>query len=139
MKTNVALALMLVGAMVLASGCPAPQGSPAGGAKWVTKAAGSYKGGIFTGKTEFPGTTKVQADKKGALSGTYELKEADGTVVKGTLSDFRTIGDRKLACKWKDKNGTGDFEMTFAADLASFEGLWNNAGQEQKHAWNGKK
>ena len=139
MKMNVALAVMLVGAMVLASGCPAPQGSPAGGAKWASKAAGSYKGGIFSGATEFPGTTKIQADKSGKLSGTYELKEADGTVVKGTLSDFRTVGDRKLECKWTDKNGTGDFEITFAADLASFKGQWNNADNDQKHAWNGKR
>ena len=139
MKTNVVLALMLVAAMVLASGCPAPQQTPAGPDRWVTKAAGSYKGGIFSGKTEFPGTTRFQVDKKGSPSGTYELKEKDGTIVTGKLSDFRVVGDRKLACKWADKNGTGDFEMTFAEDFARFEGLWNDAGKEQKHAWNGKK
>ena len=138
MKTNAVLALFLVVAVVLVSGCQgqsiAGKGQKVEG--WAARIGGSYKGGIWTGKTRFPGTTKFNVDAKGLLSGTYELDEK-GTTVPGTLSDFRVAGNRQLECRWKDKNGTGDLKMTFTDNLSSFKGFWSLDGKEQKHPWNG--
>jgi len=156
MKTNVLLTLALVVAVVVAGGC---QSSKIKGADtWPGQIAGSYKSAIFTGETEFPGTTVFTVDEKGQLAGTYKLTEQDGTVVTGKLSNFKEAGPNQLTvvtgklsnfkeagpnqlkCKWVDKNGTGDFKLTFKKDLSSFEGSWNNTeNSEQWHAWNGKK
>ena len=137
MKMNVMFTLFLVVAVGLAAGCEAKKVT--GADALATQIAGSYKSSIFSGSTEFPGTTKFGVDKDGAITGTYQLTEQDGTVVPGKLTDFRTVGPNKLQCKWEDKNGTGDFVLTFKADMSSFEGLWNDDGSDEKHAWNGKK
>ena len=139
MKTNAVFALLLVAAVVLATGCDLFQGSGfQTGDGWSSGIAGSYKGIIFSGQTEFPGTTTFKIDDKGVLTGTYELDD-NGTTVTGTLSDFQDLGKRKLSCKWHDKNGTGDFILTFTEDLSSFDGTWNNDGQDSASGWNGKK
>lgn len=142
MKMNALLTLLLVAVVVLAAGCepeakPKPKG-PAAAAKWESKIGGSYKGIIYTGQTEYPGTTTFQVDKKGGLSGTYELMD-EGTKVTGKLSDFRIVAKNKLECKWVDTNGTGAFKVTFKDDLSSFKGTWNNDDNEEWSDWNGKK
>ena len=115
MKTNAVFVLLLVAAIVVAVACePEPKG-PAAAGKWESKIAGSYKGIIYSGETEFPGTTTFKVDAKGALSGTYELKEPDDTVVTGKLSDFRIVAKNKLECRWVDKNGEGTFDQVLAA------------------------
>ena len=141
MKTRTVFALLMAAALVWMTGCQFFQGR--GGLQtgdgWTSRIAGSYKGDIFSGRiTKYAGTTTFKIDDKGVLTGTYELDD-NGTTVTGTLSDFTDLGGGKLACKWHDKNGTGDFTLTFAEDLSAFDGLWSNEGQDATSAWNGKK
>ncbi len=142
MKTNAVFVLLLVAAVVLVGACepeakPKPKG-PAAAAKWESKIAGSYKGAIYSGATEYFGTTRFKVDKKGALSGTYELMD-EGTKITGKLSGFSIVAKNKLECKWVDSNGEGAFKVTFKDDLASFEGTWNLDGTDAWSDWNGKK
>jgi len=136
MKTHVVVGLCLAVAVVLAAGCQWTPTKGQGAEGWVTRIAGTYKGGMWGGETRYPGTTTFSRDAKGALTGTYELDE-NGTAVPGTLSDFRVVGPRQLACRWKDKNGTGDLTITFTENLSQFDGLWTLDGAEAKHRWNG--
>jgi len=136
MKTHVAFALCLVVAVGLAGGCVSTPDTGRRAEGWVTQIAGSYKGGMWGGDTRFPGTTTFSVDAKGALKGAYELDE-NGTAVPGKLSGFRVVGPRQLACRWEDKNGTGDLKITFTENLSRFDGLWTLDGAEQKHRWNG--
>jgi len=139
MKPPTVYLVIMLAATVLATGCQVFQGGGAGAADgWTSNIAGSYKGIIYTGQTEYPGTTTFAMDDKGMLKGTYALDE-NGTTVPGTLTDFREVGPRKLTCTWHDKNGSGPFVLTFTEDLSAFDGLWSNAGQPPTHGWNGKK
>ena len=139
MKMIAALAWCAAVAAVLVAGCQqvAEKGPSLG--SWVGRIAGSYKGTIWSGRTQFPGTTELHLDQNRMLTGTYVFTEKGGTAVPGRLSGFRLVGLRKLLCRWEDKNGTGDFRMTFSDDLSRFDGLWDADGMEQKHAWNGAK
>ena len=137
MKTNVLITLLLAAAIAFVMGC---ETTPGGGQKlsgWQSKIAESYKSAIFTGETEFPGTTTFKTSG-GKLSGTYELT-AGGEKVTGKLTKFTAVGDRKLKCRWEDPNGVGDFTLTFSPDLSSFKGEWENDDGDASGAWNGKK
>jgi hypothetical protein len=137
MKTNALFTLLMVAAVAFMMGCEA---TPGGGQKISSsslKIAGTYKGAMFTGETEFPGSTTFKAGG-GKLSGTYELT-AGGEKVTGTLSDFSSTGKNKFKCRWKDPNGVGDFNLTFSDDLSSFKGTWDNDANDAGGAWNGKK
>jgi len=136
MKSTVAFALCLAAAVVLAGGCQSTPTKGRGADSWMTQIAGSYKGGMWGGETRYPGTTTFSVDAKGAVKGTYELDE-NGTAVPGKLSDFRVVGPRQLACRWEDKNGEGDLNMTFTDDLSRFDGLWTLDGAAEKHRWDG--
>ena len=144
MKKKLAFVLLLAVPVVMAGGCgffsdlfSTGEKDPEG---WPSQIAGSYKGDILTDQIVWPGTTTFAVDDDGAITGTYELEE-NGTTVTGELSDFRETGTRQLACRWKDKSGVGDFALTFAEDLKSFEGSWSNDADEKKtkHPWGGKK
>lgn len=138
MKTNVLFTLLTVAALTFLMGC---DGTSMGGSQkisgWPLNIGGTYKSAIFTGETEFPGTTTFKASD-GKLSGGYELT-AGGEKVTGTLSDFAATGKNTLKCRWKDVNGVGNFTMTFSDDLASFKGKWDNDANDAAGAWNGKK
>ncbi len=140
MKRRSVCTVLMVAAVTLMAGCGLFQGGGGyqTGDGWTSKIAGDYKGIIYSGQVEYPGTTTFAIDDKGILTGTYELDDK-GTTVTGTLSGFREVGERKLACTWVDLNGTGDFTLTFTEDLSAFEGQWNDAGSENTSGWNGKK
>ena len=138
MKTSALFTLLMIAAITFVMGC---DGTTMGGSQkisgWPLKIGGAYKSAIFTGDTEFPGTTTFKTSG-GTLSGGYELT-AGGEKVTGTLSDFAATGKNTLKCRWKDVNGVGNFTMTFSDDLASFKGKWDNDANDAGGAWNGKK
>jgi len=137
MKTNAILSLALVLTLSLTTGCQLFQNGPADPDCWTANIAGDYKGTIFTGTIEYPGTTTF-AFEDGALVGTYELDDK-GKTVTGTLTDIKKAGERQLTCIWNDQDRKGPFTLTFSEDFSSFEGQWANEGEEPKHGWNGKK
>lgn len=131
-----------VAGMVLVAGCQST-GQEEGGYAYpssnlIAGIVGSYKGCIMTGKTEYPGTTTFLVDDDGVISGKYELVDR-GTIVRGELSEFGEVGPRQLKCRWKDKHGEGDLNITFSRDLSSFDGLWSSDRGRGESAWNGEK
>ncbi len=138
MKTNILFTLLMVAALTFVMGCDGlGLGTTGKTSGELLKIDGTYKSEIFTGNTLFPGSTTFKT-AGGALSGAYELT-AGGEKVVGTLSDFVATGKNALKCKWKDKDGVGNFTMVFSDDLSSFKGKWTNDANKAGGAWNGKK
>lgn len=102
------------------------------------KMIGTYKGVIFSSGVDCLGKTSISKSASGILSGEYEFMEK-GLKVSGTLYDFQIIAPLKLKCKWRDKYGTGDLEMSFNEDITEFSGKWNAEGESERFPWNGSK
>ena len=138
MKKTALLSLLTITAATFMTGCDIwPMGGGQEISGWPLEIGGTYKSQIYTGDIEFPGTTTFTAND-GKLSGEYELT-ASGEKVTGTLSDFKTVNDNTLKCRWKDKDGVGNFTIKFAKDMSSFRGKWENDENDAAGNWNGKK
>lgn len=106
--------------------------------------AGTYAGTIWSAGYEDPGTTVLQVEKDGTISGRYDYM--DGTIpANGTITDcqFRTP---ILSCQWNDSYGSGAWVVRFNAKLTAFEGSWYDYSIEGPHdrpeggyKWTGRK
>ncbi|MDP6635974.1 MAG: hypothetical protein QGG42_13835 [Phycisphaerae bacterium] len=137
MKTKTLFTLLMVAAITFVMGCGGRRGGRQKLRGWQSNIDGSYKSEIFSGNTPFRGVTTFSSDG-GKLGGTYELDD-NGEKVTGLLTKFAITGKNTMKCRWTDKNGEGNFYLTFSEDLSSFKGTWDSDGEGGQSAWNGKR
>jgi hypothetical protein len=105
---------------------------------WVEKALGNYQSQIWSGGIVLSGTTEFKKNSDGSLGGRYTMNEEQGTVP-GELSQCQAMQLRVMRCVWNDKYGTGNLEVTFSEDFASFKGYWGQGEPDSSLQWNGSR
>lgn len=112
-----------------------------GASKWIDSIVGDYNGtiAVYPSTKENSVTTKLWLDDKGLLSGSYS-SEFQGQKYDGTLKLKKKTKKRTVTFAWKDQYGSGDLNVKFADDLASFKGEYYTDGEaEPSGSWNGAK
>lgn len=106
---------------------------------WVpARIAGEFNGTVLNAGVFCRVQTTVAWDGK-SLTGKYEITEPTGPAG-GILSQFKSIGDGIVTCRWQDKYGVGDLRMSFSPDYTSFTGTYSTDGREGSDGsaqWNG--
>ena len=97
--------------------------------------------GRFRGTVEVLGkkqvvNTEIYLNKQKQLVGRYHIID-DAAVVKGTLSQFKPIGEYGGTFVWKDDSGQGVLRCVFSSDFESFSGYWGLSKYETKYSWSG--
>jgi hypothetical protein len=105
---------------------------------WVEKALGNYQSQIWSGGSPLSGITEFKKSSDGSLGGGYTMNEEQGTVP-GTLSQCQVMQLRVMRCVWNDKYGTGNLEVTFSEDFASFNGYWGEGEPDSSLQWRGSR
>ncbi len=100
---------------------------------------GIYKGDVVSGGGTIPVKTEFFTDKQGLVAGRYEMTEAGGMVVPGTLDHFEKEDPYTLVAQWHDKYGNGYLRMLFSELKYVFKGFWGASKDGTLMNWDGYK
>lgn len=115
-------------AIILLAGSPVKTSFPQG-------IQGTYSGSLFSSGYDMPVETAFFL-RDGVITGEYIMND-DGTLIPGTLEDFRTAGPFTLECTWHDIYGSGPARFTFSGDMMSFTGWWGTGEDTEEYYWRG--
>lgn len=127
----------LVASLFLTATCNLQVNAQSSG-DWVKQALRSYQSQIWGGGNLLSGTTEFREAGDGSLEGSYTMNER-GKSVPGTLSQCQTKQILVMRCRWNDKYGTGDLEITFSENFSSFNGYWGEESSEPAFRWSGSR
>ncbi|MDP2153951.1 MAG: hypothetical protein Q8J66_09880 [Methylotenera sp.] len=100
--------------------------------------SGTYIGQVVS-VINIPIKTEFSVNDKGVRSGQYVMTEQDGTLVSGTLDEFKQEGPYTLLVSWHDKYGSGKLRMLFSQQQLLFKGLWGHHADSTLMRWDGVK
>ncbi len=109
------------------------------GESWTSRAMGQYGGRIIAVGGPLPSSLELEFTDGGGIAGEYGFSQS-GERIEGTLNSCAVTRPFAIACRWRDRNGEGALEMSFARDLSSFVGRWNaDATPDKWRSWFGRK
>lgn len=105
---------------------------------WKDKVLGSYQSKIENGDVMASGVTQFNRNKDSSIGGNYSMNEND-EIVRGTLSQCQAVKGktRVMNCKWNDRYGNGNLQITFSQNFSSFKGYWGENNSNLKYHWSG--
>lgn len=106
--------------------------------------AGTYEGIIWSAGSDEPGTTVLQLEKGGTVTGRYQYVDGS-TPAEGKITDCRYKAP-VLRCQWTDAYGSGAWVVRFNSSMTAFEGSWYDYSLPKPHdkpeggyKWTGRK
>ena len=106
---------------------------------YLAELTGVYHGDVVSGVSGIPVKTEFFTDKQGLRTGKYEMTEAGGVIVPGTLDNFVQEGLYTLLVSWHDKYGNGYLRMLFTEEKRGFNGFWGHSKDGTLMHWSGWK